>query len=93
MNAILAKAIPRHKLEEMQYTGCRLTAAECAEHHIVRSACHISELLDETLAFARGLNKNRAIVHEMKMRLNGPIIHAIEVEDVPYIESGKFNIG
>jgi hypothetical protein len=29
----------------------------------------------------------------MKLRLNRPIIQAIEVEDVPYIESGKFNIG
>jgi len=93
MNAILAKAIPFYKLEEMQYTGCRLTAEECERHHIVRKACHISELLEETLAFARGLNKNRAIVHEMKRRLNRPIIQAIEVEDVPYIESGKFNIG
>ena len=93
MNAILAKAIPHHKLEEMQYTGCRLTAEECERDHIVRKACHISELLDETLTFARSLNKNRAIVHEMKMRLNRPIIQAIEVEDVPYIESGKFNIG
>jgi enoyl-CoA hydratase/carnithine racemase len=93
MNAILAKAIPHYKLEEMQYTGCRLTAEECERHHIVRKACHISELRDETMAFARGLNKNRAIVHEMKMRLNRPVIHAIEVEDVPYIESGKFNIG
>jgi enoyl-CoA hydratase/carnithine racemase len=93
MNAILAKAIPHYKLEEMQYTGCRLTAEECERHHIVRKACHISELLDETLAFARSLNKKRAIVHEMKMRLNRPIIQAIEVEDVPYIESGKYNIG
>jgi len=93
MNAILAKAIPHYKLEEMQYTGCRLTAEDCERHHIVRKACHIADLLDETLAFARSLNKNRAIVHEMKMRLNRPIIQAIEVEDVPYIESGKFNIG
>lgn len=93
MNAILAKAIPHYKLEEMQYTGCRLTAEECERHHIVRKACHISELLDETLAFARSLDKKRAIVHEMKMRLNRPIIQAIEVEDVPYIESGQYNIG
>ncbi len=93
MNAILAKAIPHYKLEEMQYTGCRLTAEDCEKHHIVRKACHIDDLMNETLAFARSLNKNRAIVHEMKMRLNRPIIQAIEVEDVPYIESGKFNIG
>ena len=93
MNAILAKAIPHYKLEEMQYTGCRLTAEECERHHIIRKACHISDLLDETLTFARSLNKKRAIVQEMKRRLNGPIIQAIEVEDVPYIESGKFNIG
>ena len=93
MNAILGKAIPHYQLMDMQYTGCRLTAEECERHHIVRKACHIDDLLDETLTFARGLNKNRAIVHEMKMRLSRPIIHAIEVEDVPYIESGKFNIG
>lgn len=92
MNAILAKAIPRHKLEEMQYTGCRLTAEECQQHHIVRKACHGSTLLEETLAFARSLNKNRAIVKEMKRRLNRPIIEAIEVEDVSYIESGRYNI-
>lgn len=93
MNAILAKAIPHCKLEEMQYTGCRLTGAECEKHHIVRKACPMSDLLDETLAFARSLNKNRGIVHEMKRRLNRPIIRALEVEDIPYIESGKFNIG
>ncbi|MGD9331144.1 MAG: enoyl-CoA hydratase/isomerase family protein [Desulfobacterales bacterium] len=93
MNAILAKAIPHYKLEEMQYTGCRLTAEECVTHHIVYKACHISELLEETLTFARGLNKQRAIVQEMKRRLNRPVIQAIEVEDGPYIESGKFNIG
>lgn len=93
MNAILAKAIPHALLEEMQYTGCRLTAQECEKHRIVRKACHIDTLLQETLTFARSLNKKRAIVHEMKLRLNRPIIQAIEVEDVPYIESGTFNIG
>jgi enoyl-CoA hydratase/carnithine racemase len=93
MNAILAKAIPRDKLEEMQYTGCRLTAEECAKHRIVRKACHISTLMEETLAFARSLDKKRAIVHEMKLRLNRPIIQAIEVDDIPYIESGRYNIG
>ena len=92
MNAILAKAIPHYMLEEMQLTGCRLTAAECENHHIVRKASHISTLLEDTLTFAHSLNKKRAIVQEMKRRLNRSVIHAIEVEDVPFIESGKFNI-
>ena len=93
MNALLDKAIPRYKMEEMEYTGCRLTAAECKQHHIVTKACHLDDLMNETLAFAKSLNKKRGIIQEMKVRLNQPIVHAIDVEDVPYIESGKFNIG
>ena len=93
MNALLEKAIPRYKMEEMEYTGCRLTAADCEKHHIVTKACPQDDLIDETLAFAKSLNKKRAIIAEMKLRLNKPIIQAIDVEDPPYIESGKFNIG
>jgi enoyl-CoA hydratase/carnithine racemase len=93
MNAILGKAIPRYMLEEMQYTGCRLTADQCAEHRIVRQACHIDDLMDAAMTFARGLNKKRGIVQELKRRLNRDIIQAIEVEDIPYIESGRYNIG
>jgi enoyl-CoA hydratase/carnithine racemase len=93
MNAILSKAIPRHVLEDMQYTGCRLTADQCAAHHIVRQACHIDTLMETTLAFAQSLNKKRAIIRELKRRLNREIVHAIEVQDIPFIESGQFNIG
>jgi len=92
MNAMLKKAIPLYKLEEMEYTGKRLTAEECEEHHIITKACHINELMDEVLAFAKTLNKKRAVIKELKERLNKDIIHALDVEDVPYIESGKFNI-
>ena len=92
MNAMLKKAIPTYKLEEMEYTGKRLTAEECEEHHIITKACHIDQLMDETLAFAKTLNKKRAVIQEMKQRLNKDIIHALDVEDVPFIESGKFNI-
>jgi Delta3-Delta2-enoyl-CoA isomerase len=93
MNALLEKALPRYKMEEMQYTGCRLTAAECEKHHIVTQACHLDDLMSTTLAFAKSLNKKRAIVQEMKLRLNKPITDAIDIADPPYIESGKFNIG
>jgi len=92
MNAMLGKAIPGYKLEEMQYTGRRLTADECETHHIVRQSCHIDTLMKETLAFAETLKKNRAVIRELKVRLNRDIVHALDIEDVPYIESGKFNI-
>lgn len=93
MNALLKKAMPMYLVEEMEYTGIRLTADECAAHHVVREACHIDNLMDSVLAFARGVRKERAVVAEMKKRLNREILHAIDSEDVPYIESGKFNIG
>ena len=92
MNALLKKTIPMYKVEEMQYTGSRLTAAQCEKHHIVTKACHLDDLMNDTLTFARGLNKQRGIIGEMKQRLNKQIVHAIDVEDVPYIESGQFNI-
>lgn len=93
MLALLKKAIPMYKLEEMHHTGIRLTAEECERHHIVRKACPRDTLVAEALAFAGGIVKKRDIVREMKARLYKDIIHAMDVEDVPYIESEKFNIG
>ncbi len=93
MNALLKKAIPLYKLEEMEYTGIRLTAAMCQEHHIITQACTLPDLMPQAMAFAKSLHKKRSVIREMKLRLNKDVIHAIDVEDVPYIESGKFNIG
>jgi len=92
MNALLKKAIPLYKLEEMQYTGRRYTAEACEKHHIVRKACHIDDLMAEAMDFAKNMKKDRAIVRELKKRLYRDIVHTLDVEDVPYIESGKFNI-
>jgi enoyl-CoA hydratase/carnithine racemase len=92
MNAMLKKAIPLYKLEEMEYTGSRLTAYDCQEHHIVTKACRLNALMDDVMEFAKTLNKNRSIVKEMKGRLNKEIVRILEEEDVPYIESGQFNI-
>jgi Delta3-Delta2-enoyl-CoA isomerase len=93
MNALLKKAMPYYMVEEMELTGIRLTAEQCQTHHIIRKACHMDDLMNETLAFAKGQNKRRPILKEMKARLNQGIINAIDVEDVAYIESGQFNIG
>lgn len=93
MQALLNRAIPRYKMEEMMLTGVRLTAEECKAHHVVSDACGREELLDRAVAYAKTLTKKRAIVKEFKNRLHKEILHAIDVEDVPYIESEKFNIG
>jgi len=93
MNALLKKAIPLYKLEELEYTGVRMTADECARHHIILKACHINDLMNEVMTFAMSVNKRRPVIQEMKKRLNQGVLHAITVLDVPYIESGQFNIG
>jgi len=93
MNAVLSSAVPRQTLLDMQLTGARLTADMCQAHHIVKGAFHQDQLMNETMNFARQVNKKRSIVAELKARLNRSIVHAIDVEDVAYIESGKFNIG
>ena len=93
MNELLKKAMPRYMVEYLQYTGARMTADQGVEHHIIRQACPMETLMETTLAFAKTINKRRPVVAEMKKRLNQPIVRAIDVDDVPYIESGKFNIG
>jgi len=92
MNALLKKAMPMYMVEYMEYTGSRLTADQCVEHHIVHKACPVETLMSETMAFAKTVNKRRPVVTEMKKRLNQSIVQAIDVEDVAYIESGQFNI-
>jgi Delta3-Delta2-enoyl-CoA isomerase len=93
MLALLKKAIPMPALERLHHLGVRLTAEECERERIVLKACHIDTLMDETLAFAAEIRKKRAIVAEMKRRFHKDVLHAIDVEDLPYIESGVFHIG
>ncbi len=93
MNALLCKAMPMDAVVEMELTGVRLTAEQCERRGIVREACTPGELLEKTMEFAMGLRKKRPVVGELKNRLHREIIHAIEVEDTPYIESGRYNIG
>ena len=92
MLALAEKAIPMYKLEEMQYTGKRLTAYECEEHHIVMKACHINDLMDEALSFAKSLNKGREIIGAMKKGMYKDIVRVLDEEDPLIIETGKLNI-
>jgi Delta3-Delta2-enoyl-CoA isomerase len=91
MNALLKKVIPMYKLEEMQYTGIRLTAHECKAHHLITDACHMDELMKTALAYAMRLNKKREVVGEMKNRLHKDILHALDVEDKVCVAAPDFN--
>jgi len=92
MIALITKAIPQYKVEELHYTGKRATAEECEAHHIITKACHIDDLMDEVVSFAKGLNKRREIIAEMKKRMYKNIVHAFDVDDPPVIESGMFHV-
>jgi enoyl-CoA hydratase/carnithine racemase len=93
MNAILGSAIPQAVLRDMQMTGARLTADECLEYKIVKGAFHEDQLMDEVLKFAHQVNKQRPIIREIKTRLNGGILHALDEEDPHYIEAERYFLG
>ncbi len=92
MIALITKAIPQYKVEELHYTGKRATAEELKAHHIIMKACHIDDLMDEAVSFAKGLNKRREIIAEMKKRMYKDIVHVFDVDDPPMIESGMFHV-
>jgi len=77
-SAISRRALPMYLFEEMQYTGIRLTAQECVEHHIVKKACHIDDLMDETLAFAKTLNKDKELIRKMKIETHQETLAVID---------------
>ncbi len=88
----MKKAVPLYKLGEMVYEGKRMTAEECEKHNIVKKACHIDVLMDEVMEFARTLNKRREVIIELKKEMNKEILYAIDVEDQPIVESGRFYV-
>ena len=92
MMTAMKKAIPRYKLDEMVLTGKRITAQECLEHQIITGASHIDQLMNDVMEFAKLQNKRRPVVELIKAEMNKEIIHAIDVDDKPIIESGRFYV-
>jgi len=90
MMAAIKKTIPRYMLHEMLCQGKRATAAECEAHHIITKACSIDRLMDEVMAFAKDLHKQRGILKAIKEGMNEDILHALDVEDQKVIQSGRF---
>ena len=88
MQAIIRKAIPYYKLEELVFSGKRTGAVELETHHVIMKACENEEaLMRESLAFAKSFNKKRPIFGEIKKRFHRTIIETMEKEDPAFIES------
>ena len=66
MSALIKKILPMYFVEEAELTGKRFTAAELEQCHTIRKACTMDDLMKEATTFAKGLNKGRSIVLEMK---------------------------
>jgi len=87
MQAIIRKAIPYYKLEELVFSGKRTGAVELETHHVILKACENGEaLMREALAFAKSFNKKRPIFGEIKKRFHRTIIETMEKEDPAFIE-------
>ena len=89
MVAMVKKAIPQYKLDEMYYLGTRLTGAECEEHRIVVKSLPMDELMPAVMAFAGGLGKKRGYYLAQKQRMNAPIVKIIDEEDPKIFELGR----
>lgn len=93
MEAIIRKAIPYYKLEELVFCGKRTGAAELEAHHVIVKACENEEaLMREALTFAKSFNKKRSVFGEIKKRFHRTIIETMEKEDPAFIEPLKLTI-
>jgi len=90
MLGTVRKAIPMHKLNEMQLTGKRVAAPELEEQHVIDKACAAGELLQDAVGFGATFQKKRGIFGELKRRLHKDIALAMEKEDPLFIE--PFNL-
>ncbi len=91
MVAMVRKAMPQYILDELYYTGKRITGKECEEHRIVTKSCPIDELMPTVLSFAKGLNKTRAYYKAQKDRMNAGIVRIIDEEDPAVIDQGRIS--
>jgi enoyl-CoA hydratase/carnithine racemase len=92
MVAMVKKAIPAYKLDELYYLGTRLTGSQCEEHHMVMKSCPMEELMPTVMAFAKSLHKNRKYYLAQKERMNAHIINIIDEEDPKVIEAARIQV-
>ena len=88
---LLINVLPGYIYRDLMLTGRRLTGTECAANHVVTAAYKNEELLNKVMAYARGLNKERGIVEEIKKSMNGAIARLIQ-QDADNLLDGKIQV-
>lgn len=75
MLAIVEKAVPMYKLEELYFSGKRAGGQELLDHHIASAAPEGAEAtLQSAVALAGGFQKPRGVFGEIKRRKHAPIL-------------------
>jgi len=87
MDALIKKALPAPLALEAQLTGKRYTAAELEARGAVVKSCHLNDLMNEVMAFAKSLNKGRDILKTIKEVGFQSVLRVMEKDDPVYLAS------
>jgi Delta3-Delta2-enoyl-CoA isomerase len=88
MLAIVQKAFPAWKLDDLYLTGRRAGGKELEDARVVTRSCEGAEaLLAEAMAFASTFHKSRGVFGEIKRRKHADILEVFRTADAPIIES------
>lgn len=85
--------VPGFLLREMQFTARRYTAQECEAYQMINKACTLDQLMQQAVAFAKGLNKKRDIIGRMKTETYEPILKVIDDTIASLASGAAANIG
>ena len=90
MMAIVEKAMPNYKIEELYFSGRRAGGQELADHHVVTRALEGSEaVVQAAIELAATFQKGRGIFGEMKRRKHARILEVFATADQPIIAGLK----
>jgi len=92
MTAVIEKCLPMYLVEQGQFTAHRFTATVLEQCHFIRKACTMDELMKESVAYAKGLNKGRWIIGEMKKVLRKQIGDLMDIPPAVTFDPGDVPI-
>jgi enoyl-CoA hydratase/carnithine racemase len=75
-------------MQDIVLTGRRVPGTEAVDYRIGHSAHPQAELMMKVMEFARGLNKSRGIVGQMKQVKNAAILRLMNEVDPGIIDRG-----